>query len=69
MSLKYKPLSADSFMPFGKHKGRKLSEIAEIDADYIIWLSRTAGIEIDNEFMIAIESKIGGENASDGVGL
>ncbi|MDG3008532.1 putative quorum-sensing-regulated virulence factor [Paludisphaera mucosa] len=31
--------AADFQMPFGKHKGRTLAQIADVDRDYLTWLA------------------------------
>jgi hypothetical protein len=37
---------------FGKHKGKTLNEIAELDAGYIVWLDEEIkSIKIDTDFV------------------
>lgn len=58
-----KVLTDDSLMPFGKYKGQKM---ANVPADYLMWLSKQEWIEewegvnmyiIDNADVLEMETK------------
>jgi hypothetical protein len=48
--------SKDFVLTFGKYKGKKLEDIAEIDPYYVIWLSEDQILKIDDDFMEAVRS-------------
>ncbi len=47
-----KTLQPTDIITFGKHKGKTLTEIAELDAGYIVWLDEEIkSIKIDTDFV------------------
>jgi hypothetical protein len=47
-----KTLQPTDIITFGKHKGKTLNEIAELDAGYIVWLDEEIkSIKIDTDFV------------------
>jgi len=47
-----KTLQPTDTITFGKHKGKTLNEIAELDAGYIVWLDEEIkSIKIDTDFV------------------
>ena len=51
MSEKRNTCLPDFVMPFGKYKGKTLSEISEADPSYIVWLSDNNVLSIESEFL------------------
>lgn len=47
----------DFEMPFGKHSGKKLTQIVEQDRDYALWASKKLGNNIKNRFLRLLKTK------------
>lgn len=63
MSEKRNTCLPDFVMPFGKYKGKTLSEISEVDPSYIVWLSDNSVLSIESEFLESCLSDIYMEEA------
>lgn len=38
-------------LEFGKHKGKTLSELADLDPSYLIWLAENAVLEVPSDLL------------------
>jgi hypothetical protein len=45
--------TSDFVISFGKHSGKTLDQIAEVDNSYILWLDREGILKVEKEFLDA----------------
>lgn len=58
----YNPLDLDDKMPFGKYRGYTLSDIIEVDPDYLEWCCNNTKVKITEDVKEYIKYVKGGKD-------